>query len=249
MFAVLGLLVSVEGLVGSGKSTLLKRIITSNLEILQSFGVLVEPHTQWQHLDSFYHQEPNAAGYMQLDVLFTMVLPMHLKQLAGFNQLRERSSISTLIFATLLYRANLIDKDLFHMIKYTIQHQCPLKYTAMYLVDTPPNVCLERAQRRNNDLLLKGDTSRVAEVANLSLQYLTDLDFLHRVILSKMDIPVIILDGQSSPDEVFKSFLNSFNYILYCNGLKHNSCSPIDIEYLTTTKLIPPAPTPKQVTH
>ena len=174
---------------------------------------------------------------MQTDVLFTLVLPCFLKQLAGFHQLRERSGISTFIFASLLCKANLIPPTFLQIIQDAIFNLFRCSFSAIIFVDTPPDKCLLRAQKRNEKLVAQGDLSRVHEIANLSLEYLQALHQEHINVLSQLQVPVIIINGSATPAQVFQQFTNIFNAILCSLNLPHTPFNPQAITYLTKHRL------------
>jgi deoxyguanosine kinase len=173
--------VCVEGNVGCGKSTALARLA----ELRPDLAVFPEPVEEWGDLlHKFYADPVQWALALQLRVLLSFG-----GRVAGASGVVERSPLACRhVFAQLLFNEQKITREEWDLLK---EYCDVLGWTpdVIVYVHTPADECHARIARRG----------RPAE-AGVDLQYLRRLEFQYETMLRYADVPVVRLDGTTSPD-------------------------------------------------
>lgn len=182
--------ISVEGNIGAGKST----VFDTLQKAFPEYECFREPLHLWGDYVMLFYEDPKVWS-----------LPFSLKVLVEFSkqvapcrkgvvQISERSPTACYhVFTTLLKDDGVLNAqqwDLFRSV-YNILGWTP---DAIVYVDTPPDTCLERIQRRG----------RPYELSGVDIVYLKRLDYQYTKLLSTLfpDIPRIRIDGRLSCEEV-----------------------------------------------
>lgn len=179
--------ISVEGNIGAGKST----VFDTLQKAFPEYQCFREPLRSWGDYVSLFYEDPKVWS-----------LPFSLKVLVEFSkqfrgdaavQISERSPIACYhVFTTLLKDDGVLNTQQWDLFKnvYGILGWTP---DAIVYIDTPPDTCLERVQRRGRPY-----------EANIDIVYLKRLDYQYTKLMSTLfpDIPRIRIDGRLSCDEV-----------------------------------------------
>lgn len=219
------ILVSLEGNISSGKSNMIEYLKTKDNN---DFTIIEEPILLWQNvktknlLKDMYMNNKNYI-FQQYALLTRYELQQkHISQ----NVIMERSFLSSQIFIQNSYEMNLLDETE----KYILDKHLHIfqnnsnKLTHIIYLYTNPEIALQRIQIRNR-----------LEENNITLQYLQNLHYQHETHLSKLNIPIIIIDANQTKEEIKHSYdktiflLNHTEEISPIQFIKGN-----DIEYQYT---------------
>ncbi len=181
-----GQVVIVEGNIGAGKSTFAEHL---GQEIGQSAAVMLEPDESNggnPYLADFYADMPRWALTLQLHQLHVRLAHQKLatqKAFHGQHAILDRSYYGDTCFARMLNKKGIISDREFktYEISFNIMSQSvPLPSACVYL-DTEPEVCLSRIERRYADR-----PGRKCETI-IDIQYLTDLRREIDVMVSSLE--------------------------------------------------------------
>ena len=187
----------VEGNIGSGKSTFLKKCLT-----LKDFTVLLEPVDKWtlvagKHnlLKLMYDFCKDYLFIFQVFTNFTL-FQNHLLHVETKFKIQERSILSAkYVFLILTEVRSMLTSIQLDVLFDIISSQEKLtSIDLLVYIKTPPTICLNRIRDRNRD----GESS-------ISFKYLKQLHDLHEEWMFSSSVPVLILDGTQSPDEMIET--------------------------------------------
>jgi deoxyadenosine/deoxycytidine kinase len=188
--------ISLEGNIGAGKSWFSKFMSRILRENGLSVVVVEEPVREWQRLgllDLFY-EDPAHNGYKCQTMFFVLRIKAFLKALKEHPSadifIIDRSWITDVLFMENLYntvdekteKRYISDQEMaFYREWCETFYECSnASVSSVIFLDTSPKQCLDRIMRRDR-----------CEESNMSLQYLTDLDTLHKAKLhgSTVNLP------------------------------------------------------------
>jgi len=190
--------ICIEGNIGSGKSTV--------CEALQNkgFQVIPEPIEEWKEwLSLFYSDRKRWAFSFQMKVLASHVA---MGQGQGDIVILERSMLAgRYVFAQMLYnQMDITDKEwTVYKNYFDIVERWP---DVIVYIRLDPQVCLQRIQNRARE----GEQIITAE-------YLHKVDFQYSNFLkyAATKIPVHIIDGNTSAEQVLQSILNVLDKVAH----------------------------------
>lgn len=215
-------LVSIEGNIGSGKSTIMKYL--KNLNHYQIMFV-DEPVDEWLNivnkegknsLQLFYENKKENSFWFQILAYITRL--RNLLSIIENNDNKiiicERSIYTDHhVFAKMLYESdNLSEMEWKTYIYWFDTFKNKTKLDLILYVNTTPNECLERINKRN----------REEETNKISLEYLTLCHNKHTEWLSNDNTKMITINGNQIIDNIYKDInqvisntINNFNNLLY----------------------------------
>jgi deoxyadenosine/deoxycytidine kinase len=174
--------VCVEGNIGSGKSTALERLACLRPDVT----VVQEPVEEWGDLLAAFYKDPATWGFaMQMSALLSF------GRRADAADVVERSPLSCRhVFGQLLFNDGKMTHVQWGLYK---QYYDALGWSpdVVVYVHTPPDECHRRLVQRD----------RPAE-QGVDVHYLKRLDFQYETMLRYAAVPVVRLDGHSSPDDL-----------------------------------------------
>lgn len=202
--------IAVEGNIGAGKSSFLHYLNEKYSEQIKCFPEPVERWTDFNGfnlLDEYYkNKEKFAFPFQVLNFL------CHIKNVStttkGAISIFERSPYSSFhCFCNVLFTQKEISP-----IEYSILNEflCMIfekrlvSYDLFVYIDTKPENCLARIDHRSRD-----------EEKNVSLHFLQCLQIFHdRTFLSQTNVPIIILDGNKTENEMIESYENCLDIVM-----------------------------------
>ncbi|MCP4652804.1 MAG: deoxynucleoside kinase [Candidatus Omnitrophica bacterium] len=200
----------IEGNIGSGKSSLLA-LIAQRL----SYPVFPEPVSDWTHFQSWrsgrkinfldmFYKKSDFVFQFQTFVLVSMF--NRLQSASHFSDLNifERSGGSSVqVFAKAALSENRLTEDEMEILYYLFDTLYASRFevdedngqSRIIYLDCPPSICLERTKKRGRE-----------EEANVSLSYFELINKHYREWLTKVSIPVYIIDASESIEKIYSDF-------------------------------------------
>ncbi|KAF6252707.1 P-loop containing nucleoside triphosphate hydrolase protein [Scenedesmus sp. NREL 46B-D3] len=177
--------ICIEGNIACSKSSLLELLLRD-----KGHAVYPEPVHEWGEWLSLFYRDPKRWAFgFQMKVLSAFVRSDYAEPVS----IIERSMLSTRhVFGQLLFNQNLLahkEWDLFR----AMAEQFAWAPDAIIFIDCPPDVCLERLQKRG----------RAAE-AQVELDYLRKIDFMYAQMLKYFEGEVVTIDGNRPLEQVYK---------------------------------------------
>ena len=205
-------IIYLEGNIGAGKSTVLaalKEHLLAN-EQFERYTILTEPIDEWRNvggtdlLKNFYQNPTRWSFLLNLHALNTLVERQNsVRELPIVNHhcFLERSGRATkTIFVPYAHKTGVLNNaefqvfsDSWHLLagQLSLDSRC-YKEVTIYL-RTPPEVCFQRLQQRDN--------SAEAESSNFTVDWLRTLHYMHEKWLLPLQ-PIIIAGDQPTSDIV-----------------------------------------------
>lgn len=183
---------SVEGLLGAGKSTLFMTV-----QERLTVPCLAEPVEDWRMLDDFYRDPAQHTFMLQAEILTSLK-----RWERHTSYVSERCAATSIqVFSKIhLDLGNLTQREFDGLQFYQEQH---LGFpTHILYVDLSPEQALERIRRRQ----------RPCE-AGITLDYLRQIQAAYEAWFARTDLPVLVLNGDRSTQELADEFLQAITSI------------------------------------
>lgn len=202
--------ISIEGNIASGKSTLIEKIAQKYQTNVQIFPEPVERWTNFngKNLLELLYGDPKKWSFsFQIFVLLTAFQNFTTENLCEYRIFERSLQSCRFCFAEILRNANVLDSTDFEIFCAWYEELSKMSCTKidyiLYL-RTNPEICFDRMQKR----------SRIEEEI-VSLDYLNNLHNQHESWLekSKNNVPVFVIDGNQSAENVFESFESFFKQV------------------------------------
>lgn len=182
----MGSLIGIEGLIGSGKSTFLRYCNKKDVE------VYFEKTKDHSALEMFYSDMGKYGFLLQQSFLGYRLADSIQGALKA--QVSDKDKIIALdrtyhcdeVFAE--WQLNKVELEVYKRIR-DIMSKNVIKLDAIFYLDTPPKICLERIGKRGREF-----------EKEITLEYLIELERRYDKFLSRIDTPVYRIDNRLSND-------------------------------------------------
>jgi deoxyadenosine/deoxycytidine kinase len=161
----MGKRIAIEGLIGAGKSSVMEALATHFPDI----PTFQEPLDEWGELLDLFYADPNK-----------WALAFSLKVLLGFQHplqcthdicIVERSPLSNrYVFTQMLFNDNIISRTQFDVYK-DVYEALGWMPDAIVYIEAPPEVCLERVQKRGRQCEIQKNAVDITYLKRLAFMY------------------------------------------------------------------------------